>query len=242
MRVLGVFVDADTRLNARERLGGFFADGKQHLVVTPNPEILLAARKDKELATALNAADMKMPDGFGLLVAVKFYGAKAERFTGVEVAEEVVRLAQDKKEIIYFLGDEKGSAEKAAVKFPAANSIAEAGPNFQKSRAEIAGESLALVGRINTSGATVVLAAFGHPRQEKWLHENLAKMPTVKIAIGVGGTFDFWAGTLRRAPRLFRMFGLEWLWRLFMEPKRWKRIFNAVVVFPCVVFIERLKK
>lgn len=231
-QVLGVFVDADTRVNAQKRLAGFFVDGKQHLVVTPNPEILLAAQKDVGLTDALNAADLAMPDGFGLWLALRLKGARAQRFTGVEISEEIMRLAQEKKEIFYFLGDHKGSAEKAAVKFPHAHIIAEAGPDFKKSKEEIGIFSKDLIARINAIKPTVVLAAFGHPHQEKWLHEYLSRVPSVKIAIGVGGTFDFWSGVARRAPKFMRMLGLEWLWRLMLEPKRWKRIWNAVVVFP----------
>lgn len=230
------------RKDAKERLVGFFVDGKQHLVVTPNPEILLAGKKDRGLRDALNAADMSMPDGFGLLLVLKFFGARAERFTGVEISEEIVRLATEKKEIVYFLGNEKGSAEKAAVKFPGANIIAEAGPDFKKRSDEIFSFSKDLIERINLVKPSVVLAAFGHPHQEKWLHEHLAQMPSVKIAIGVGGTFDFWSGVAHRAPRLMRLLGLEWFWRLILEPKRWRRIFNAVIVFPVEVMAEQIEK
>ncbi len=240
--IFGIRIDTMSKRDARERLAGFFVDGKQHLVVTPNPEILLAGKKDRGLREALNAADMSMPDGFGLLLVLKLFGARAERFTGVEISEDVVRLAQSKKEIIYFLGDEKGSAEKAAVKFPQANIIAEAGPDFKKNSDEVISFSKDLIGRINAIKPAVVLAAFGHPNQEKWLHEYLPKMPSVKIAIGVGGTFDFWSGVAHRAPSFMRSLGLEWLWRLFSEPKRWKRIFNAVVMFPVEVMIERLRR
>lgn len=231
-----------SKLEARKRLAGFFVDGAQHLIVTPNPEIVLAARKDPRLAAALNGADMSMPDGFGLLCAVWFYGVSGQRFPGVEISEELIRLAQEKKEIIYFLGDEKGSAEKAAMKFPQAHIVAAEGPNFKTTEVEQEKQSTEIVSQINAMRPTVVFAAFGHPHQEKWLHEYLPHMPSVKIAIGVGGTFDFWSGVAHRAPRLFRMFGFEWLWRLFVEPKRCKRILNAVVVFPCVVVVERLKK
>ncbi len=232
MNVLGIAIDTISKNEARERLAGFFVDSKQHLVVTPNPEILLASQKDVGLTDALNAADLAMPDGFGLWFALRLKGAKAQRFTGVDISEEIMRLAQEKKEVIYFLGDHKGSAEKAAVKFPHAHIIAEAGPDFKKSKEEIGIFSKDLIARINAVRPSVVFAAFGHTKQEVWLHEYLVQMPSVKIAIGVGGTFDFWSGVARRAPKFMRMLGLEWLWRLMLEPKRWKRIWNAVVVFP----------
>lgn len=242
MLIFGVKIDTTSRAEARKRLADFFIDGRQHLIVTPNPEILLAAKKDRGLFEALNAADMSMPDGFGLLCALWFYGKSGHRFPGVEISQELIRLAVEKKEIIYFLGDEKGSAQKAALKFPDARIICENGPDFKAPKEEQEKKSALIISHINTVKPTVVLAAFGHTKQEKWLHEHLSKMPSVKIAIGVGGTFDFWAGTAHRAPKLFRILGLEWLWRLILEPRRWKRIFNAVIIFPIAVISAKMNR
>jgi len=82
--------------------------------------------------------------------------------------------------------------------------------------------------------------AFGAPKQEKWIYNNLNKLNNIKLAIGIGGTFDFIAQYKRRAPLTFQKLGLEWLFRLIIEPKRWKRIFNAVVKFPIQVLKERI--
>jgi len=85
------------------------------------------------------------------------------------------------------------------------------------------------------------LVALGAPRQEKWIAENLAKVPSVKVAIGVGGAFDFLSGKIRRAPVFMQKMGLEWFWRLMQEPKRLPRIFNAVIVFLWLVLREKIK-
>ncbi|HLM84128.1 MAG TPA: WecB/TagA/CpsF family glycosyltransferase, partial [Candidatus Bathyarchaeia archaeon] len=82
--------------------------------------------------------------------------------------------------------------------------------------------------------AEIVFVNFGAPDQERFISQNRAKFPRAKILVGVGGTFDFLTGKIRRAPRIFRFFGLEWLWRLSQEPKRIKRIWKAVVVFSMV--------
>jgi N-acetylglucosaminyldiphosphoundecaprenol N-acetyl-beta-D-mannosaminyltransferase len=84
------------------------------------------------------------------------------------------------------------------------------------------------------------LVAFGAPKQEIWLSEKGRKITSLKLGIGVGGTFDFWAGKIKRAPILWRKIGLEWLWRLIQEPQRWRRIFNAIVVFPYRVIQEKI--
>ena len=83
--------------------------------------------------------------------------------------------------------------------------------------------------------------ALGAPKQEKWIANNLAKFPPVKIAMGVGGSFDFIAGRVPRAPKVLQRIGLEWLWRFAHDPRRARRMFNAVVVFPLVILIHSLR-
>lgn len=89
--------------------------------------------------------------------------------------------------------------------------------------------------QINQSNPEILFVAFGMGKQEKWIYENLAKMPNIKIAMGVGGSFDFISGHIKRAPLFMRRLGLEWLYRLIQEPQRFKRIFNATVKFTYLV-------
>ena len=91
------------------------------------------------------------------------------------------------------------------------------------------------------SSIDLLFVAYGAPKQEKWIAKNLPKIP-VKVAMGVGGAFDFIAGKRKRAPKLLRRLGLEWLWRLIQEPQRFPRIFNATIKFPLLVFFHKLKK
>jgi len=105
---------------------------------------------------------------------------------------------------------------------------------------------------INEANPDILFVAFGHGsnadwisgqgKQEKWIKMNLKKMPSVKIAMGVGGAFDFLSGKVIRAPKILRELNLEWLWRLVSEPRRFKRIFNAVIVFPYLVLQFRIKR
>ena len=96
-----------------------------------------------------------------------------------------------------------------------------------------------IIGKIREAKPHLLLAAFGAPEQDLWISEHLKKLPSVRVAMGVGGTFDFLAGKRRRAPKWMRSIGLEWFYRLLREPKRIKRIFNAVVVFPMLVLLHR---
>jgi N-acetylglucosaminyldiphosphoundecaprenol N-acetyl-beta-D-mannosaminyltransferase len=96
-----------------------------------------------------------------------------------------------------------------------------------------------LVDRINRSGANVLLVAFGVPKQDFWITRHAAQLTNVRIAIGVGGAFDYLSGRIRRAPAVFRRMGLEWLWRVVQEPRRIPRILNATVVFLWTVLRSR---
>ncbi len=99
----------------------------------------------------------------------------------------------------------------------------------------------ALTSAINKAKPDILLVALGAPKQEKWIAENLPKLPSVKLAIGVGGTFDFISGLVRRAPRFMRALGFEWLWRLLIQPWRFRRIFNATIKFIATVLKWRLR-
>jgi len=94
--------------------------------------------------------------------------------------------------------------------------------------------------RLTLFAPQILLVAFGHPKQERWIARHLVEFPSVKIVIGIGGAFDFWADTIKRAPFVIRRVGLEWLWRLILEPRRWKRIWNAVIVFPIFFIFDRV--
>jgi len=97
-----------------------------------------------------------------------------------------------------------------------------------------------IVKHINSVKPDILFVALGHYKQEKWIFDNLKKLKTVKLAMGVGGAFDFYSGRAERAPEHIQSSGFEWLWRLFKEPHRYKRIFTAVIVFPWKCFVERL--
>jgi N-acetylglucosaminyldiphosphoundecaprenol N-acetyl-beta-D-mannosaminyltransferase len=148
---------------------------------------------------------------------------------------------------IYFLGAEEGVAKKAAEilkkKYPR---IGVAGAEMGIEKAEMGiekkdslRENRHLVGRINAAAPDILFVALGSPRQEKWIYENLPKLESVRVAMGVGGSFDVIAGKIRRAPRIFQAHGMEWLWRLILEPRRIKRIYNATFRFAWLIFRDK---
>jgi len=220
---------------ALQKVEDFLKDGQQHYIVTPNPEFLIEAQKDKKFKKILNQADLAMPDGIGLIFASWFLlQPLKQRIAGTDLMERVCQRAASRKWPVFLLGDkEDGLVEKTAgkliKKYPGLeiNSLNKILGCFK----EKITESVSLV----ENRPAVLFLALGAPKQEKWIARNLRKMPSVKLAMGVGGAFDFISGQVPRAPKFLRAIGLEWLWRLFCQPWRIKRIFKAVIVFPCLV-------
>jgi N-acetylglucosaminyldiphosphoundecaprenol N-acetyl-beta-D-mannosaminyltransferase len=259
-KVMGVEFDAVKLDDAVDLVGGFLKSGRQHYVVTPNPEILLKARKDDSYRDLLNNASLRIPDGTGILWASSHVVGKRgpfrwilglwgllmtaawpsrirtvlpERVTGTDLMEEILDQSYVMDAKIFLLGAHPGVARDVAQKWRVADIVGTyAGSPAPKDEEEI-------LRRINDSGANLVFVAYGAPKQEEWISRNLKKMPDVRVAIGVGGAFDFIAGNRSRAPRWMQKLGIEWLWRVTQEPKRIKRILDATVVFPIRVMLGR---
>jgi N-acetylglucosaminyldiphosphoundecaprenol N-acetyl-beta-D-mannosaminyltransferase len=239
--ILGVLIDKLSLGQVLRKTEEFLGDGKKHYIVTPNPEFVMLARQDEEFKNILNQADIAIPDGFGLVLASWWLGDKIpERITGVELVWELARLAEKKNYSLYLLGGKEGIAESAQgklkEKFPNLRIVgAEVGMSNQEFRIM----NYELVERINKVEPDILFVAFGQGKQEKWIYHNLPKLNSVKLAVGVGGTFDYLAGRVFRAPKILRRLGLEWLWRLIVEPWRWKRIITAAILFPLAVLKKK---
>lgn len=234
MEILGVRIDNLTMNQALQRVEGFLADGRQHYIVTPNPEFLILAQKDEEFRQILNQADLAVPDGVGLIFASWFLGRPLKRrVAGTDLMEKICQRAALRKWSVFLLGDwadglVEETADRLKKKYPG---LKIEGSNF---------ENGSLKDTLEETVPKILFIASGAPRQEKWIAQNLAELPAVKLAMGVGGAFYFISGRIRRAPGLLRGIGLEWLWRLGRQPWRIRRIFRAVVVFPWLVVKSRV--
>jgi N-acetylglucosaminyldiphosphoundecaprenol N-acetyl-beta-D-mannosaminyltransferase len=213
-------------------------------VVTANPEILLAAHWDSNYKKALQQADIRVVDGVGLFGFGRLFGQTWARATGVELGEALLKEAHTQDLRVAFIGGKKRVAELAAAHwrtvYPSLSLIAERGGMVQSDGTDDE-EGEEARHRLTLFAPQIVLVGFGHPKQERWIARYLQDMPSVKMIVGVGGTFDYWAGNIRRAPKVFQALGMEWVWRLVQEPKRIGRIFKAVVVFPVLALIDRLR-
>lgn len=252
--ILGARVDPVTMSEAIKHVSEMvgqpvWEEKKQHYIVTLNPEIVLDSIKDDHYRILINRASLSIPDGFGLRIAAGVFGEKIpERVTGVDLIKEICRLAAHNSWPVYFLGG-RGVATQTGhnlkKQFPNLKVAgAEDGINISVENKEIKFdpvENKGLLERINKSGAKILLVAFGAPKQEKWIGQNLTALPGVKLAVGVGGSFDYLSGKVKRAPAAMRGLGLEWLYRLIRQPSRVGRIFNATFKFPAYVIICRLR-
>ncbi len=246
MRVefVGVPIDAITHAGATEKIAGFLDGSTSHLVTTPNPEMVVAARRDPAFLHALRGADLAVADGFGLIVVSKILGKPlSERIAGADLFLDVCRLAAEKHKSIFLLGGGEGVAKKTAEvlrkRFPELRIVgAESGGIVDKKSDTPQIESGAQA-RLIAAAPDILFVAFGHGVQEKWIVAHIGRIPSVRVAMGVGGTFDFLSGRVRRAPAWMRATGLEWLWRLALEPRRIGRIWNAVIVFPYLALFSK---
>jgi N-acetylglucosaminyldiphosphoundecaprenol N-acetyl-beta-D-mannosaminyltransferase len=229
IRILGVVVDNIVEAEAIKRITGFVTEGGPHHIVTVNPEFVMEARHNQAFRRVLAAADMATPDGFGLLLAARLRGnAFRGRVTGVALAELIAASAAEHSWSLFLLGAAPGVAERAAQalqrKYPG---LRIAGCYAGSPRRD---DEPAIRARINAAQPTVLLVAYGHPAQDLWIARNQPLM-RVPVAIGVGGVFDYLAGETPRAPVWMRRIGMEWMYRLFRQPQRWRRILVAVPLF-----------
>ena len=195
--------------------------GARH-VCTVNPEFIMIARRDPVFANILRRAALCVPDGVGLMWASRRLGRPLpERVTGSDGVPIIARHAAERGWRLFLLGAADGIAEKTAAVLRARYPGLQVAGVYAGSPAER--DEDAIVARVNASGADILLVAYGAPEQDKWIARNLPRLQ-VAMAMGVGGSFDFIAGQVPRAPAWMRKRGLEWLYRLCRQPWRWKRM------------------
>jgi N-acetylglucosaminyldiphosphoundecaprenol N-acetyl-beta-D-mannosaminyltransferase len=212
--------------------------GRLRQVATVNPEFVMRARQDPEFRALLNRADLATPDGVGIVLAARLLGRPLRgRTTGVALTEALAALAAREGHRIFLLGAAPGVAAEAgrvwAARYPGLQ-IAGAYPG---SPAEDEREEIAA--RISAGAADLLFVAFGAPAQDLWIARNRGALPTVRLAMGVGGVFDYVMGRAPLAPPLVRRVGLEWLYRLYRQPWRWRRQL-ALPIFALAVLGQRV--
>lgn len=258
-QVLGVGVSDTTQKGVLKYIEeSVLQKADPYYIVTPNPEIIMRAQADAEFREILNKAALSLCDGVGILLASKILGnGLKERITGVDLMEALCKEMVRKPVSIGFLGGRGRVAEKTAKclerKYGKLNIVftdeewSEAG--FVKAREnndlrfkikEERDEFINPKSIIVNPMIDILFVAFGAPKQEKWMAESLEK-GGYRVAIGVGGAFDYFGGTTNRSPIVIRSLGLEWLYRLIRQPWRWRRQL-ALLRFLKLVLLARMPR
>jgi N-acetylglucosaminyldiphosphoundecaprenol N-acetyl-beta-D-mannosaminyltransferase len=238
-RILGIKISILNRQEISERWDLFLTSDRPHLVTTPNPEIILAARKDEEYFYILNQADLAIADGFGLVLAGHLSGKKFTRLTGSDITPELLTKAEKEAYPVAVLNWNAGLSSAVEIdnalklKWPQLNSkVLDIPREVRLTESELK--------VLENFAPKIVFCTLGAPWQEKLLWRSLPQLKSTRIAIGIGGSFDFITRKAIRAPQFWRQLGLEWLWRLIKQPRRFKRIWRATVVFGLKVLKETL--
>lgn len=192
-------------------------------VVTLNAEMAMQAGQDSDLANVIRDAEMVVPDGAGVVFYLRLRGQKIQRCPGIELAEAVIHEASAVKSLtpLFFFGGAPGIAEAAAAKWQQElPDIAIVGVQHGFINAD---DEESFCQRLKDANPSLILVGLGVPKQEFWISKHRHLCPNA-VWMGVGGSFDIWAGTKKRAPKILRENSLEWTYRLYTEPSRWRRM------------------
>lgn len=237
-KVLGYPVDVVDQAKALDMIESAWQRGRGMQIVTLNAEMVVAAQQDAELDRIIRHAHLIVPDGAGVVWAVKLNGVQVQRLPGIELASATLRQAAvsgrrtvllgGKPEILAQLSDELPQ------RFPGLNIVASHHGYFSLDEEE------EVVDELTNHEPELVLVALGVPKQEYFIDRWQSYFPQA-VFIGVGGSFDVWAGQVKRAPVYMQKLNLEWLYRLICEPWRWKRMGSTLPKFFLQVVQDCLK-
>ncbi len=203
---------------------GMLGEPRLHAIFTPNAEIVMQSVRDPALARLLNEADLLLPDGAGVVLGAKILGTPLkEKVSGIDTARRLMSEKRRPPLRFFLFGGKPGVAELAAIHLLSEHpGIEIAGfRNGYFTEAEEEG----IVEEINRAGTDILFVCLGVPKQERWIEKHRDHLHC-RVAMGLGGSLDVFAGTGRLAPEWMRRAGLEWLFRLMREPSRWKRMMD----------------
>ena len=221
LEIMGLRLDNVTMDEAEQLARQILAGTRTCYAVTPNAEMAYEALHDEQLRLLLNGADLVLPDGAGVVLASRILGTPLkQKVAGVEFADRLLSVLEETGGSVYLLGSKPGVAELAAEKMRAAHPelrICGMHDGYFKDDAPV-------LEQIRAAQPDVLFVCLGAPKQEFFMKQHLDELPSVRLMIGLGGTLDSFAGTVRRAPKWMIRFNLEWLYRLICEPRRFGRM------------------
>ncbi len=229
VKILGFNVDSFTFDQAVE-----YAYSNPGQIVTINPEMFATAQKDANFASIISQAELVVPDGIGVEIGLKILGHSVKRIPGIELGKALIVKFSNENKTIAMVGA-KSEVINDAVK-NLKNEIKSL--NIVYSHDGYFSNDEEIINDVVAANPDLILVALGSPKQEYFIKSLKERLPNATM-IGLGGSFDVWAGAVDRAPEIYQKLGLEWLYRTIKEPKRFKRIFPTLPLFVLKVIKER---
>ncbi len=234
-KIMDIPVDLVDKNKALEIIVNAVSQKRKIHVVTVNAEMIMLTRQDKEFAAILKNAGLLIPDGSGVIWALRQQGIKLAKLAGIELAQSCINETGAR---VFLLGGQEETIKMAY------NNLIKANPNhcivgYRNGYFKDEDDDK-IIEEINALNTDILLLGLGVPRQEKWISMNINRIKA-SVFIGVGGSFDVFSGKVKRAPKIMRKLHLEWLYRLYKEPWRWKRML-ALPKFMGAVLKEKLVK
>lgn len=242
VKILGVEIDNITLEESGRITKELIQNSNKNctLIVAPNVEFIMQAQKDKEFFDILSEAKLATPDSVGVEIAGKLQKKPfKERIPGQAYFRKVLEVGEKEGWTFYLLGGKGDTVEKTIdnVKkiYPDLNIIGSHEGFFEKDSEQ------EVIDEINKLQPNVLFVAMGAPAQEKWIYEHKDELK-VDVAAGQGGTFDYEAGNIRRAPKWIQKIGIEWLWRLILQPSRITRMIVLPIYLLKIIFTKDITK
>jgi len=240
VQILNVPIDPFTMTGAVACLENYLQNEEQALVVTANAEIIMQARKNPEYLRLIQSAQLVTADGAGAVWAGRHLGYKIpERVAGYDLFHRLLESAAKKHTKVFFFGGKPGVAEAAASQakklYPELEVVGCRNGYFQEQ------DNDKIIDEINKSGAQILFAALGAPKQEFWLNKY-RKQLKANVLMGIGGSFDVLSGNSKRAPLWMQKAALEWFYRLCCQPARIGRIMGTLPPFVFEVLLSKKKQ
>lgn len=236
-KLLGYNIDLFSANEALDYANSLIDSAKSSHIVTINPEIMEYANGHDDFAKILKEAELVLPDGIGVKIGLKINGINTQRITGIGFAHSLVKNAAKNNIPIALVGAKTHvitkTCENLKKEFPDLNIVYSHDGYFK--------ENNEIFDALQQTSPKILLVALGAPKQEEFIYQLKTILPST-LMIGIGGSFDVWAGEVQRAPEIWQKLGLEWLYRTIKQPERFKRIFPTLPIFVYNVIKERITK
>lgn len=242
--ILNVLVNSTSKEEVLTLVTKKISEKAKFIIFTPNPEIILAAQSDPDLASILNSADLSIPDGVGLKLVIPTLTI----IKGRQLMVDLLKLAEKNRLKVFFLGASpsvnKESVEKTIRMYPHIRVKGDSGPYLDRQGNPQSDKDMEIekkvISNINSFQPNFLFVAFGTPKEQKWIAKNFKSLK-LNCVMEIGGSLDYFSEQVKLPPVFMTALNLEWLWRLLHDPRRIGRIFNALILFPIKVILSRIK-